>query len=310
MGINQENATKEAKRLFAANASTSPGTLRRLAPDKPSPGMTRSAREALLRAEAYSWYFCHSDLRPEHVLLGISDLSARAAGRLLEEMGANISLLKRRVVSLMAHEYSQGEAIPGMGEALDRGLRRIVSLNLEARSHLDALSRLSGMTPVRPLRTTTIVHMVLVAYLADFLCIQVPFQRYVLKEIVLQLAERSGTLDQEITATIIANGAQHLRSQVREAIESIWFQEYRLLDEILSDAEYDLIGADIEDLWWAHSEEIALDELFNAALADHRRQQVLSLQTRRNEIAKRIASVDRNLHETVKQCFVRRSASA
>src|SRR5207245_2606933 len=131
-----------------------------------------------------------------------------------------------------------------------------------------------------------------------------------LQETLKILAERTGQLDQELTATLVSNGAQHLRDEVRGTIECLWSHEYRLFDQMLDEGEHDLIGSVIEDLWWAQSEEIALHDLFDAALDDHRRTHVLSLQKRRIELSQRMTKLRTRLAETIQQCFVRRSISA
>jgi len=79
---------------------------------------------------------------------------------------------------------------------------------------------------------------------------------------------------------------------------------------MLDEGEHDLIGSVIEELWWAQGEEIALHDLFDAALDDHRRKQILSLQKRRLEISQRIARLRARLSETIHQCFTRRSIPA
>src|SRR5205823_6814595 len=107
-----------------------------------------------------------------------------------------------------------------------------------------------------------------------------------------------------------SNSSKKLQSEVRATIEHIWSREYRMFDEMLDEAEHDLIGTVIEDLWWAQSEEIALHDLFDAALDDHRRKQLLSLQKRRIEITQRITKLRSRLGETISQCFVKRSISA
>lgn len=85
--------------------------------------------------------------------------------------------------------------------------------------------------------------------------------------------------------------------------------EYRLFSNMLDDAEHDLIGSVIEDLWWAQGEEIALNELFSEALDDHRRKHLLDLQKRRLEITTRLATLKERLDETIRHCFVKESTA-
>jgi hypothetical protein len=101
-----------------------------------------------------------------------------------------------------------------------------------------------------------------------------------------------------------------MRADVRATIEHLWCNEYRVLNQMLNDAEHDLIGSVIEDLWWAQSEEIALHDLFAEAMDDHRRKHLLSLQKRRLEISQRLTSLRNRLDETIRQCFVKHPISA
>ena len=140
----------------------------------------------------------------------------------------------------------------------------------------------------------------------ECLLYQVSFQRYLLEEGLTKLAQSAGIRSQESMGQIISATAQHLRKQAREAIEYVWTDEYRLIKHMLSDAEHDLIGSVIEDLWWAYSEDIALDQSFTSALADHRRAHLLDLQKRRVELSQRLKKIHNRLEETVRQCFCHR----
>ena len=66
----------------------------------------------------------------------------------------------------------------------------------------------------------------------------------------------------------------------------------------------------LEDLWWTHSEEIALHEVFDEALDDYRRKHVLNLQKRKLELSQRLTKLRLRLEDTIKQCFLKRSLSA
>ncbi|HMO24423.1 MAG TPA: hypothetical protein PKC98_25960, partial [Candidatus Melainabacteria bacterium] len=116
-------------------------------------------------------------------------------------------------------------------------------------------------------------------------------------------------LDQELLASIVSSSAQHVREEVRSALEYVFSNEYRLFDQMMDEAEYDEIGTVIEDLWWTQGEEIALHELFSEAMDDHRKQQMLGLQKRRIEITQRLAELKERLKVTVKDCFEKRSVS-
>ena len=93
-------------------------------------------------------------------------------------------------------------------------------------------------------------------------------------------------------------------------IEHIWCNQYRLQTRLLDEAEHDLIGSVIEDLWWTQSEEIALHTSYEEALADHRRKEIFGLQKRRIELSQRLTKLRYRLEDTVRQCFVKHSISA
>ena len=79
---------------------------------------------------------------------------------------------------------------------------------------------------------------------------------------------------------------------------------------MLDEAEHDLIGSVIEDLWWAQSEEIALHESVAEAMDDHRRSHLLNLQKRRLELSQRMSKLRTRLDDTVRQCFIKHPISA
>ena len=121
------------------------------------------------------------------------------------------------------------------------------------------------------------------------------------------LRKRCGNLDPEFAASTVSTSAQNIRSEVRQTVEYVWSHEFRLMSKLPDDADYDLIGSVIEDLWWTHSEEIALNQVFGEALDDHRRQQMLNLQKRRLEIEERYVKLRLRLTDTIRQCFLKRT---
>jgi hypothetical protein len=152
--------------------------------------------------------------------------------------------------------------------------------------------------------------MVMIGYLADFLFFQITFQRYLLQEMIDALAIRTGAMDQELIAGIVANTAQSIRKEVREVLDHLWSNEYSMHRQILNEGAHDLIGSALEALWWEQSEELALQMLFDEAMDDHRRKHVLSLQKRRIETNQRLKKLHRSLRETIQQCFSKRLKSA
>jgi ATP-dependent Clp protease ATP-binding subunit ClpA len=272
--------------------------------------LTDSSVEALLKAEDYSRFFGQDEIEPAHLLLGILDLREAGAIKIFEEMSANLIFLRRQVIHLLAQRMATCPKVVNLKTAVINGLKELVDKH---ECSLDLVSTLSqkSQTQVRKMPgREEVLHMVCIGYLADFLYAQVAFQRYLLEETLDLLANRTGSLDKEISAGIVAGSAQNLREDVRATIEYLWSHEYRMIDQMLNEAEYDVIGSMIEDLWWAQSEEIVLDQTFAAALEDHRRSQILSLQERRIEVTQRISKLKSRLDETVRQTFEKRTIKA
>jgi len=286
---------------------------RRMAEEQPAepwdePKLSEEAIASIRRAADYCLYFGYDYVLPEHLLMGLTELPVGV--KVLEEMGANLTFLRRQLMYLMAEDACFHQAAPSLKTALVNGLKYLISSHLEATTSLLSLAQRTNTQLHHLPSRSHIVHMVCVGYMPEFLAVQVAFQRYLLEETLKLLAERTGTLDQEVAASLVSSGAQHLRAEVQSTLEYVWTNEYRLFDQMLDEAEHDLIGSVIEDLWWAQGEEIALHDLFDAALDDHRRKQVLSLQKRRLEISQRIARLRARLAETIQQCFTRRQIPA
>ncbi|HEY9776054.1 MAG TPA: Clp protease N-terminal domain-containing protein [Planktothrix sp.] len=266
--------------------------------------------EALKRSLDYSLFFGEREIQPQHLLLSLLDNNDGGVSKIFEELAINTPFLRRQVMAMHARESYKGSSILSLREALITGFNEMVGRYQQYVQGLIFLAaRAGGLQIGTPMRSQ-VVHMVCLAYMGDFLNTQVAFQRYLLEENIRSVSKRVGGLDKEITASIVSSGAQNLRAEVRATIEYIWCNQYRLLTRLLDDAEHDLIGSVIEDLWWAQSEEIALHDLFAEAMDDHRRKQVLTLQKRRTEIAQRLTKLGHRLDDTVKQCFVKHSKSA
>jgi ATP-dependent Clp protease ATP-binding subunit ClpA len=312
MGIHRQDVTNEIQRMFPPPVPAVITPEAKSADQSVVVPVTYSdcAIEGFGRSQDHCRYFGLKEVMPEHVLLGIIDVSGCGAVKILEELGANLSFLRRHIMFLMARQCTSTQAAPPIREALVSGLTDLIASNLESVQALSNLSVRSGNRIKGLPDRNEIVQMVFLGYMPDLLCTQVVFQRHLLQEALKLMAERTGPLDQELTATIVSNSAQHLRLQVRQMIESLWSSDYRLFDQMLNEAEYDLIGSVIEDLWWAQSEEIALHELFDEALVDHRRKHLLNLQKRRLEISQRLTKLRTRLAETIQQCFMKRSISA
>ncbi len=317
VSVNYDSVTKEAGRLTSRKASESTSVFPQRSSasyTEGSIGFSEAAAEALHGARDQSRYFGQSTVNPEHILLAITESKQASAMKILEELGANLTFLRRQVMSLMAHESFVTDSAPLLRTTLIDGMTDLISHNLQASDSLRKLAqRAAGKEKLSrnglP-EDNEIVHMALVSYIPDFLYTQVAFQRYLLQQSIHCLMERTGPLDQELSASIISSAAQNLRSEIRDTIEYLWSHEYRIFTQVLDDAEHDLIGSVIEDLWWTESEELALEELFDSALEDHRRKQVLSLQKRRLELAQRLNRLRERLENTIRQGFQKRKASA
>jgi hypothetical protein len=273
-------------------------------------GMSDLMVQTLHRAYEYSLFFGLSYIMPEHLLLGLIDSKNCTAVKIIDELGGNIDFLKRQIFMLVAKTLSADAEIHSLKGAVVNGLKELIDKHYRAVNVLQELSvrsrhSLSNLPP-----RSEIVHMVCVAYVPDFLLNQIAFRRYLLEESLQQLNMRVGELDKELIATIISSAAHSLRQEVRSSIEFMLSNEYRLFSQMLDEAEHDLIGSVIEDLWWAQGEEIALNELFSDALDDHRRKHLLNLQERRVENTKKLHKLSSRLNETITACFVKRSVSA
>jgi hypothetical protein len=272
-------------------------------------GMSDLMVQALHRAYEYSLFFGLQFITPEHLLLGIMDASESTAVKIIEEVGGNVDFLRRQIL-LLTSKTLNNEDIPGLKSAIVSGLRELIDKHYRAVSTLQSLSVRSrhALTSLPP--RSEIVHMVCVGYFPDFILNQIAFRRYLLEETLAQLYLRVGGLDKELNATIISSAAQSLRAEVKSTIEYMLSNEYRLFNQMLDDAEHDLIGSVVEDLWWAQGEEIALNTLFTEALEDYGRENMITLQERRLEITQRLAKLRTRLDETIRHCFVKRSVSA
>lgn len=266
--------------------------------------------QALMRAFDYSLFFGSQDIEPVHLLLGLLDLPNAGANRVFEDMGANLTFLRRQIFLIIADEMSVYSDLPSLRTVVVTGIKELIDRLYGAVREVNQLAMRSNLPiPHLPARTE-IVHRVCVGYFSDFLWVQVAFRRYLLEETLALLNDRTGNIDKEITGALVAAAAQHARAEVRSAFEYMLSNEYRLFDQMMDEAEYDEIGSVIEELWWTQGEEIALHELFSEALDDHRRQQMLGLQKRRIEISERLTALKRKLDVTVRQSFEKRSVSS
>jgi hypothetical protein len=255
-------------------------------------------------------FFGHPHVEPEHILLSLIDIRDEAAMKLLEELGANFTYMNRYVTGLLAERDALDPETPGLKPTVIRGLTELTGARTSVFDDIEHLASVSGIpAPALP-QKSEIAHLVVTAFLGDFLFVQIGFQRYMLEETMKLLTRRAGSVDPEFAASTVSTSAQNLRTDVRQTIEYVWSHEFRHLSKLPEEADYDLIGSVIEDLWWTHSEEIALNQVFENASDDHRRGQMLDLQKRRLEISERFVRLKSRLNDVVKQCFLKRTLSA
>ena len=310
MNLNADNVQQEVERAMVSGNKAEP--------DSPAGSVTPyehicfsdQVKKVFERANDFRLYFGRDQVAPEHLLLGMVDMKDDGALQIIDELGGNLTFLRRQVMNLIAREDSLTAAPPASRQTVVSGISELIWQHLES---VDVLKRLADASdnrvPKFPDRGDVVL-MVFLAYLPDFLLTQVAYQRYLLEETLRLLVKRSGTIDKEVIATIVSTSAQNLRAEVRRTIEHLWAQENRMLSQMLDEAEHEEIGSIIEDLWWTHSEEIALHEVFDEALDDYRRKHVLNLQKRKLELAQRLTKLRQRLEDTVKQCFLKRSLSA
>jgi hypothetical protein len=320
MKIGSEHAEREVSKLLDKKQASEPLPaqygfgFRVTEPEfitEANPPFSEMALCAVARAQDYACFLGNDKVQPEHLLLGLTETPNAGALKVLEELSVNLTFLRRELMHLIARDYWRAEKEPiSVRTAIVTGLRQLIDRHERGADSLAALSERSGVCFTQLPGRQDIVHMVCLGYMADLLYTQVAFQRNLLEETLELLGRHTGTLDEELSASIVSSAAQNLRLEIRKTIEYVWSHEYRLLNQILDDAEHDLIGSLIEDLWWTQSEEIALNELFAEAMDDHRRTQLLSLQKRRIEIGQRLSKLRSRLEETIRQCFTRRSISA
>jgi|LakMenEpi03Aug12_release.lakeMendotaPanAssembly.Ray.scaffolds.fasta_scaffold232136_1 ATP-dependent Clp protease ATP-binding subunit ClpA len=264
------------------------------------------AKLVIKRAKEMRTFFGHSHVEPEHIFLALLDLRDEPAMKILDELGANVTFMNRRVREMIAAQDAPDFETAGLKQSVIKGFDEFVDERITVLEDIERLSTASDVKLADLPQKSEIAHLVFIAYMPDFLFVQVGYQRYLLEETLKLLKNRAGNLDPEFVASTVSSAAQNLRADVRHTIEYVWNHEFRLLSKFPDEADYDLIGSVIEDLWWTHSEEIALNEVFDDALDDHRRKQMLNLQKRRLEINEKFVKMRTRLSETIRQCFTKR----
>jgi hypothetical protein len=216
--------------------------------------------------------------------------------KILEELGANVTYLNRLMTGLLAERDALDPETQNLKTSVIQGLEYLVDERLSVLEDLERLSTATGVHIADLPQRSDISHLVFTAFMPDFLFIQIGFQRYLLEATMKMLTKRAGNIDPEFAASTVSTSAQNLRAAVRHTIEHVWSHGFRHLSKLPDEADYDLIGSVIEDLWWTHSEEIALNQVFDAAVDD--------------QISERFVKLRSRLSDVVRQCFVKRSQPA
>jgi hypothetical protein len=311
MGVVSENVMTEVEKCMKTSSKVEPEPPVGMSTMMPyeSVGFSDEVKHIFDRANDFRLFFGRDRVSPEHLLLAIVDLKHDGVMRILEELGSNLTFLRRQVLSFIAKTDAMDPNAPEVKSTIIAGIAIMVWQQLESIGSLRRLG-VSSDTPIAKLpERTEVVLMVLLAYLPDFLMMQVAYQRYLLEETLKLLVRRTGPIDQETVATIVSGAAQNLRGEMRAIVEHLWTQEYRSLS-VPDEGEHEEIGGIIEDLWWTYSEEIALHDVFDEALDDYRRKHVLDLQKRKLDVAQRLTKTKTHLEDALKRCFLKRTMSA
>jgi len=262
--------------------------------------------KTLAKADDFSRYLGQEEIGGAHLLLALLENKDTCTGRVLDELSINIVFLKGKILHFMAAACLKNGTANSLRTVLATGLKQLVEKHTSALYVVQELANRSKTTVLELPKRKDILHSVCIAYLAECLYNQVALQRYLLEESLTALSAIVGNLNEEISSQIVSTTAQHLRKHARQGIEYVWTDEYRSIQHMLSDAEHDLIGSVVEDLWWAYSEDVALDKSFTSALADHRKSHLLELQERRVELSQRLRKIRIRLEDTIRQCFSNR----
>lgn len=311
MNITTEKMQEELERLLliGSKKNFAPGAFESCSFCLEDLKFTDGAKEILKRASQLRIFFGHKLVEPEHLLLAVIDVADEASVKVLEELGANCVHMRWLTVKLIAEADSLDSTSPSLRPSVVEGISEIMSGYTSIFDQLEQLSVTASVRVTLP-QKAEIARLLFITYMPDFLSVQIAYQRYLLDMTLRLLQKRAGGLDPEFAASTVSSCAQNLRQEVRTIIEYLLSNEFRLSDKFPDEADYDLIGSVIEDLWWTHSEEIALNEVFDEAVDDHRRKQMLNLQKRRLEISERFKKLEKRLRETFKQCFLKESYSS
>ena len=84
--------------------------------------------QALTRAFDYSLFFGENDIEPVHLLLALIDLNDASATKIFEDMGANLTFLRREIFIIMAAARSLESDVPTLRNATVGGIRELIEI--------------------------------------------------------------------------------------------------------------------------------------------------------------------------------------
>ena len=129
MGVNVKSVSSELQQINAPVEAASTGLDPRSSfiEYEVQPVYSDLAQEALGRAKDHCRYFGEVELKPEHILLAVVDVDKSGAVKILEELGANLSFLRRHVITGGDPVHTFGREVAADG-ILDHRVDRLTAI--------------------------------------------------------------------------------------------------------------------------------------------------------------------------------------
>ena len=105
---------------------------------------SETVRQIFDRSHDFRRFFGRSQVAPEHILLSIVDLKIEATEKVLEELGANLTFLRRQIMSLVAKEDCLNPSAPVVRHTVISGLNELILEKLEGVESLKRLAQLAA----------------------------------------------------------------------------------------------------------------------------------------------------------------------
>lgn len=252
-------------------------------------------------AKKYSLYLGQTSISAEHLLMAFLQISPSCSLKILEEIGTNLNYVQQSLMQSLATELSLNQNLLNLHEQMVEGLQFIFDWYKKALGSIDDLELAKPNKSTKHVSTEELAHKVIIKYLPDFLFMQITIRRYLLENSLKAIEREIGSVSQQFQSQLVVIGAQNLRSHVKQVIEHLFSHECHLWHDMPTDAEYELIGSIVEELWWSQGEALALDDLFEMALQDHRRKHLLDLQKNKIETTDKLKRVKTKLESSINQ---------